>query len=288
MTISQAAPTLSARPAGAGPIRLIALDLDGTLLTTRKTISARTHTVLRAAIEQGVHIVLATARPPRSVEPYYARLKLTTPQINYNGALIWDAPRRKIISHTPLNQEVARKIIAFARRKFRDILVSIEILDKWYTDHYSEVPEYATEVSRRFTPDFIGPLAAFLRVPVTKLMLLGDPAWIEKLEPMLPERFGDVMSHARSDAHLLQIMAPGINKGLALAQVAAQLGVASEEVMAIGDAPNDLEMLRWAGLPVAVDNAWPEVKTAVRYVTGTNNEDGVARAIEKFALEPHR
>ena len=257
------------------------------MLTTRKTISAHTHAVLRAALHQGVHIVLATARPPRSVEPYYTRLKLGTPQINYNGALIWDAPQRRIIRHTPLNQAVARKIIAFARKKFRDMLVSIEILDKWYTDHYSDVPEYATEVSRRFMPDFIGPLEAFLRVPITKLMLLGDPAWIEKLEPMLPERFGALMTHARSDPHLLQIMAPGINKGLALAEVAARLGVPAEQVMAIGDAPNDLEMLRWAGLPVAMDNAWPEVKAAVRHVTGTNDKDGVAQAIEKFVLKPH-
>ena len=96
--------------------------------------------------------MLATARPPRSVLPYYTRLKLQTPQINYNGALIWDEGRKKIIRHTPLDQNVARKVIAFARRKYRDVLVSIEILDKWYTDHYSDVPEYATEVSRNFSP----------------------------------------------------------------------------------------------------------------------------------------
>ncbi len=264
---------------------MIALDLDGTLLTTRKAITGRTHRALRAALHQGVQIVLASARPPRSVVPYYTRLKLTTPQINYNGALIWDEPNRKIIRHTSLNQDVARKIIAFARKKYRDMLVSVEILDKWYTDHYSDMPEYATETSRHFMPDFVGPLEAFLHVPITKLMLLGKPEWIEHLEKLLPGRFGNQMAHARSDPHLLQIMAPGTNKGLALAQVAAAMGIAAHQVMAIGDAPNDLEMLRWAGLPIAMDNAWPEVKAVVRHITPTNNKDGVAVAIEKFVLQ---
>jgi 5-amino-6-(5-phospho-D-ribitylamino)uracil phosphatase len=255
-------------------------------LTTRKSISARTHIALRSAIRHGVHIVLASARPPRSVRPYYTRLKLQTPQINYNGALIWDEPNKKIISHTPLDQKVATKIIKFARRKYPALLVSIEILDKWYTDHYSDVPEYATETSRHFMPDFIGPLGAFLHVPITKLMLLGDPRWIAHLEELLPQKFDNrIMAHARSDPHLLQIMAPGINKGLALAQVAAALGIPAAQAMAIGDAPNDIEMLQWAGTAIAVSNAWPEIKPHAHHVTATNNEDGVALAIEKLVLK---
>jgi Cof subfamily protein (haloacid dehalogenase superfamily) len=273
----------------AGPIRLVALDLDGTLLTTRKSISARTHTTLRSAIKRGVQIVLSSARPPRSVRPYYTRLKLQTPQINYNGALIWDEPNKKIIRHTPLDQAVATRIIKFARRKYPALLVSIEILDKWYTDHYSDVPEYATETSRHFMPDFIGPLGAFLHVPITKLMLLGDPRWIAHLEELLPARFdSSVMSHARSDPHLLQIMAPAINKGLALAEVAKSMGIPAAQVMAIGDAPNDLEMLQWAGTSVAVNNAWPQIKSHVNHVTATNDEDGVALAIERFVLPKRR
>lgn len=235
-----------------------------------------------------MQIVFATARPPRSVRSYYKQLKLQTPQINYNGALIWDEAHRQILRHTPLNQAVARKVIKFARRQYKDLLVSVEILDKWYTDHYSDMPEYATETSKHFTPDFIGPLEAFLRVPVTKLMLLGQPVWIEQLEKLLPKEFGAAITHTRSDPHLLQIMAPGIDKGRALAEVATLLKVPAAAVMAIGDAPNDLDMLRWAGWPVAVANAWPGVKTAVRHVTASNDEDGVALAIEKFVLPPHR
>jgi Cof subfamily protein (haloacid dehalogenase superfamily) len=267
------------------PVQLIAIDLDGTLLTSRKSISRRTHTALAAARDQGIHIVLATARPPRSVRGYYEALKLATPQINYNGALIWDEPRRRIIEHTPLETEVCRKVINVARKMYPEILVSVEILDKWYTDHFSDVPEYATETSKQhFTPDFIGPIDAFLTVPPTKLMLLGDPEWIATLEKQLPRKFGDDIAHTRSDPFLLQINHPSVNKGSAVAAVAKRLGVARENIMAIGDAPNDLSMLVYAGVPVVMGNAWDQVKSAGRAIVPDNDHDGVGIAIEELVL----
>lgn len=267
------------------PVQLIAIDLDGTLLTSRKSISRRTHTALAAARDQGIHIVLATARPPRSVRGYYEALKLATPQINYNGALIWDEPRRRIIEHTPLETEVCRKVINVARKMYPEILVSVEILDKWYTDHFSDVPEYATETSKQhFTPDFIGPIDAFLTVPPTKLMLLGDPEWIATLEKQLPRKFGDDIAHTRSDPFLLQINHPSVNKGSAVAAVAKRLGIARENIMAIGDAPNDLSMLTYAGVPVVMGNAWDQVKSAGRAIVPDNDHDGVGIAIEELVL----
>lgn len=274
----------SAGDARGGGIRLVALDLDGTLLTSRKTVTRRTHTMLRRVIEAGVHVVFATARPPRSVRTYYAALKLDTPQINYNGALIWDEAHRKVLHHTPLHQDRARQVIDFARRAYPELMVSVEILDKWYTDHYADMPEYATETAKHFTPDFVGPIDAFLTVPVTKVMLLGHPNWIADLEKTIPARFGRTIGHTRSDAHLLQILSPGVSKGLALAQVARQLGVARDEILAVGDAPNDADMLAYAGIAVATGNAWPVVKAAVKHVVPSNDEDGVAIALERFVL----
>ncbi len=267
------------------PIELIAIDLDGTLLTSRKSISRRTHTALAAARDQGVHIILTTARPPRSVRGYYEALKLTTPQINYNGALIWDEPRRRVIEHTPLDTEVCRKVINAARKMYPEILVSVEILDKWYTDHFSDVPEYATETSKQhFTPDFIGPIDAFLTVPPTKLMLLGDPEWIATLEKRLPKKFGDDIAHTRSDPFLLQINHPSVNKGIAVTTVAEMLKVRPHNIMAIGDAPNDIPMLACAGVPVVMSNAWDQVKSVGKVIVPDNDNDGVAVAIEELVL----
>ncbi len=266
-------------------IRLVAIDLDGTLLSSRKTITRATHTAVRAVMEMGVKVVIATARPPRSVRTYYEALQLDTPTINYNGALIWDEKRRKLIEHVPLDFAIAKRVIAFGRKKFADLLVSVEILDKWYTDHYSDIPEYVTETGKHFAPDFIGPLDAFLRVPITKLMLLGNPLWMEELERGVGEKFAAHVAHTRSDPHMLQLMNPTTSKAGALARVAAQMGIAQSEVMALGDAPNDVEMLEWAGLAVVPENAWTSVKRVADAVVPSNDEDGVAVALKRFVLE---
>jgi Cof subfamily protein (haloacid dehalogenase superfamily) len=266
-------------------IKLVALDLDGTLLTSRKTISRRTHTVLRRAIEQGVKIVLATARPPRSVRTYYTALKLDTPQINYNGALIWDEPNRKVLAHHPVAPALALQVIQFARKLYPELLVSVEILDRWYTDYYSELPEYATETAKQFTPDFVGPIEAFLVVPATKVMLLGHPDWIAELEKAVAHKFAGRLTHTRSDAFLLQIMHSHVNKGGALKWVAQHLDIPREQIMAVGDAPNDADMLEAAGLAVVVGNAWPVVRARVHHVVAANDADGVAEALERFVLK---
>jgi Cof subfamily protein (haloacid dehalogenase superfamily) len=266
-------------------IRMVAIDLDGTLLSTRKTITPKTHTAIKAAVAAGVKIVLATARPPRSVRTYYEALKLDTPTINYNGALIWDESRRKSIEHIPLDVLIAKKVIAHGRKLYPDLLVSVEILDKWYTDHYADIPEYMTETAKQFMPDFIGPLDAFMRVPITKLMLLGNPKHIVELERSIASRFEKTVSQTRSDAHMLQLMSPNTSKAQALAKIAQLAGIAQAEVMAIGDAPNDAAMLKWAGLSIAPDNAWTAVKKVVRHVVPSNDEDGVAVALQKYVLQ---
>jgi Cof subfamily protein (haloacid dehalogenase superfamily) len=272
-------------PLSTKPIRMVALDLDGTLLTSRKSISSLTHTAVKQVAAKGVHVVLATARPPRSVRGYYEALGLETVTVNYNGALIWEERRKKVVQHVPLDVETARKVIEWGRKKYPELLVSIEILDKWYTDHYSEIPEYMTETAKQFTPDFIGPLDAFLTVPITKLMLIGDPKWIEDLEKQIPKKFAGKVAETRSDATLIQLMNPGISKAMALDQVAKSLGVAADEVLAIGDAPNDIHMLEWAGVAVVPENGWKEAKAVAHALVPSNDADGVAVALRKFILE---
>ena len=265
-------------------VRLVALDLDGTLLTTNKTISRLTHTRLRDAMSAGVKVVLATARPPRAVRDYYLALKLDTPTVNYNGALIWDELRGRIVRHVPLEAGVARKVIDFSRKKYPGLVLGVEILDKWYTDHFDETPEFMVETSKKFQPDFVGPLEAFLTVPITKLLLIGNPAWIADLDASIPKKFAGKVSQVRSDPHLLQVMNPTISKALALAEVSKQLGVDRSEVMAIGDAPNDIHMLQWAGLPLAPENAWATVKKVVHAVLPSNDHDCVGVALERYVL----
>lgn len=267
------------------PIKLVALDLDGTLLTSRKTITVKTHRAIRAVLAKGVKIVLATARPPRSVTYYHERLELGTPMINYNGALIWDARAKRALSHSPLDRNIAKKVIAFARKKYPQMLVQVEILDKWYTDHFDENPEYITETGKSFMPDFVGPIDAFLHVDVTKLMLMGKPAWIIDIESQLPKKFGGQIAFTRSEDFLLQIMNPGVSKAIGLQHLAKKFHIEPANIMACGDAPNDVHMLQWVGLAVAPSNAFDIVKSVAHQIVPSNDEDGIAEALKRFVLD---
>src|SRR5436309_15403150 len=116
------------------PIRLVAVDLDGTLLNDSKQISERTIDALKCLPQRGVKVVIASARPPRSVRPIYRELGLDTWQINYNGALIWDEPSQQPVFHRPMHPRLVRMMIERCRDMFEEVLVSCEVLDKWFTD----------------------------------------------------------------------------------------------------------------------------------------------------------
>ncbi|HUX16625.1 MAG TPA: HAD-IIB family hydrolase, partial [Phycisphaerae bacterium] len=150
-------------------IRLVALDLDGTLLDSNKRLTLRTQGAIERANRMGVRVVIASARPPRSVQPLYDRLGLRTVQIVYNGAMVWDPVRHKVLLHRPLATDAARQVIDAARGKFPDTLVSLEVLNRWYTDRFDEALAQDNGVTLR--PDGIGPLEEILIEPVTKLML---------------------------------------------------------------------------------------------------------------------
>ncbi|MDB5294703.1 MAG: cof-like hydrolase [Phycisphaerales bacterium] len=268
-------------PAYLSPVGLVAIDLDGTLLTDQKQVSIRTAKALAALPAMGVKVVIASARPPRSVRQVYDLLKLDTWQINYNGALIYDPPNAAVVRHEPMPAELVAAIVDRARAAYPDCLVSCEILDKWYTDRADQT--YTTETGRMFQPDLVAPLHMFLSQPVTKLMLLGPTPMIDDLSHTLRPAFPDV-AVVRADPELIQIMGSAVSKGAALRHVAEAYGVPMGRVLAIGDATNDIEMLRSAGIAVAVGNAHPSVKAAAHWVAPTNNEQGVHATLVKYGL----
>jgi len=265
-------------------IRLVAVDLDGTLLTDSKQVSERTAAAFKCLPSRGVKVVIASARPPRSVRHIYKLLNLDTWQINYNGALIWDEPGQTPIFHRPLAKGVARKIIDDARFLFSQVQVTCEILDKWYTDRYD--PGQTTETGRLFKPDVIAPLETFCDGQVTKLMFLADPPTITTLEYALSQAHGggEEITVLRTDDNLIQIMDRRVSKAVALQLVANHYGVPMHHVMAIGDAPNDVGMLQVAGVAVAMDNAHKLVKRVANWVAPSYNVHGVHAALVRYGL----
>lgn len=268
---------------GAPPkILLVAVDLDGTLLNDSKQVSERTADALKCLPSMGVKVVIASARPPRSVRQIYKSLNLDTWQINYNGALIWDEPAQTPVFHRPLAKGVARRVIDDARFLFGHVQVTCEILDKWYTDRFD--PTNTTETGRLFKPDVIAPLDTFCDGQVTKLLFLSDAKTISTLEYAISQAHQDDITVVRTDDNLIQVMDRRVSKAVALQVVCKHYGVELENVMAIGDAPNDVGMLQVAGVAVAMDNAHKLVKKVAHWVAPSNNDHGVHAALVKYGL----
>lgn len=264
------------------PIRLLAVDLDGTLLNESKVLSRPVCDAVAAAVSVGVKVVVATARPPRSVCQFYDQLELATPTINYNGAMVFDPASAQPLLHRPMDIDLARQVCDFARAKMPDVLISLEIQDRWLTDRVDAA--YHTETSRQFIPDLLAPLSEILDRPVTKLMLLAAHEPLLLLEAEIISKFSSEITVTRSDRDLLQIMTAGTDKGMALEFVAKHLSIPLAECLAIGDAPNDQAMLERAGVGIAMGQSGRQLQKIATHVVADNNHDGVAEAIMKYVL----
>jgi Cof subfamily protein (haloacid dehalogenase superfamily) len=273
----------SCAPASRQAIRLVAVDLDGTLLRSDKGLTRRSASAIRQVREMGVPVILASARPPRTCREIHRALELDTYQINYNGALIYNALDQAPWHHQPLPARLVRQVASLARSVDPEVAVSLEVLDQWHTDRVD--PTLLTETARQEQPHRLAPLHELFTSPVTKCMLLAPPARLAKVHQAVRHRFGRRVAIHVSDQHLIQIVHRRVDKARALARIAKAYGIARQQVMAIGDAPNDAGMLRWAGLGVAVDNAWPAAREAADVVTAANDADGVAEALRQYVLQ---
>lgn len=269
---------------------LVALDVDGTLLTSDKRLAPEDADALRTAIRRGVRVVLATARPPRGVRWILEELgafregERDATTINYNGALLWDAARRAAVEHTPLASAIAREIVDRARGRHAGVMVSIETLDVWSADRHD--PSLTMATSALFPPDYVGPLDQALAADVTKLMLIAEPARLPDVRAAV-RTFEDSRRAGVfvTDPHIVQVAAHGVDKGAALERYATSLGVPRERVLAMGDAGNDARMLAWAGLGIAMANADADARAAAdETIDRTNDEAGIAHALRRFGV----
>jgi Cof subfamily protein (haloacid dehalogenase superfamily) len=263
-------------------IRLIAIDLDGTLLTDAKQVCIAACAELQRIAASGVKVVIASARPPRSVRAFYHTLGLDTWQINYNGAMIWDEPGRRVVHHQPMPGDAVLRLVTRARQLHADVLVECEILDRWHTDRDVD-RRFTTGTGKLFKPDVFADLATICTQPITVFNLLGEPAEIDRIEPILIAEAGDEIEIVRAgDADLLIGHHRAACKSVALRHVADHYGVAMSNVLAIGDAPNDIGMLELAGYAVAMGNAPEAVKRVSDWIAPNNNDTGVCAALKHF------
>ena len=264
-------------------VRLVALDLDGTLFDDGKRVSHVTAEAIRDVVRRGeAKVCLVTARPPRSVRAVWEELGLDTPSIHYNGALTWDATRRISLRHKPLRGGICREMATVAREVHPEVIVHAEVMDKWYTDRDDR--SHVTETAKLFEPDGVVPLEECLKGSVTKLMFLADEGPLKAVEEAIAAGFAGRVTMVRTDRDLIQITAPSVGKARALASLAAYLEVPQVDVLAVGDALNDHGMIRWAGRGVAMGNAHPDVKAVADWVAPTNEQDGVLAALRRYGV----
>jgi len=286
------------------PIRLLALDLDGTLLNSGGRLSDRNRSAVAMAIEAGVSVAIVTGRRFRDARPLALQLGLDVPVISHNGALTKHAATLETVRVMLLPQEAAREVVDAGREFGGDALVSDDPSGSGLLvyDNISEgnlaLAKYI-EWSKRIVGD--GAKESVRRVPSLQKYLDHEPIHISfsgscrpmaHLAAMLRERFGQRIQvlctiYPRQDFTLVDILNPAASKGAGLEAVAAELSVSSEETMAIGDNENDIEMLRFADIGVVMANAGHELTECPDFhKTATNDEDGVALAIERFILRP--
>jgi hypothetical protein len=260
--------------------RLIACDLDGTLLRSDGTISQRTRQALASSQAAGADIVLCTARPVRWVRPLAGELGVTAAASACdNGAVLWDLAADQLLT--------ARTLAPVAARGVVDAVSSVLAGGSWAMerpDGFAHEPGYQPHwpVPPDAAVDHIHALLA-VGDPPAKLMF-RNPGY--RADAMLgPAREAAAgraeVTHSNSAGDLLEISAPGVNKATALADLCAERSVTADAVIAFGDMPNDLEMLQWAGRSVAVAGAHPDVIAAAGELTTSNDDDGVARVVER-------
>lgn len=261
---------------------MILLDLDGTTLRPDATLSERTRQVIAQVSAMGVVVVLASARPPRSMRPYYRELELSSPLIAYNGALVVDGAGETIFRQN-LDPKVAREVVALLRERQPTANISLECDDFWHIDRVDEDLREALVRFRIDAPHSEGRVESVLLGEdsgITKVLFpCGDA--VLTLAAEFQEAFGQRASFIPT-GDLVEIVAEGVSKGAAAARLCDHLNIPPEAVVAIGNDYNDVPMLEFAGLAIAVDNAPAGVKKVAHQIVPPNWEDGVAIALEEL------
>lgn len=260
--------------------KLIALDIDGTLTTSGKVIAPKTRAALIDFQRKGGKVVLASGRPTMGILPHAETLRLKEFGgyiLAYNGGCAIDCKTGKTIFQDKLPLEVIPEIC----EEIRGLPVGINtyeggnIIVGNNVNKYTELEARINGMGIKYVEDFPG----YVEFDVTKCLLQGEPDIILELEKKLSEKYSGKLGIFKSEAFFLEIVPDGIDKAAAIDRLIKGLGIRTEECIACGDGFNDVSMLRYAGLGVAMANAKQPVKDAADYVTLSNDEDGIAHLL---------
>lgn len=258
-------------------IKLIATDMDDTLLGSNIQISERNAAAIKKAIDAGIVVMIATGRMYVSVKPFADKLGLDVPLVTYNGALVKGSQSGKVYYEHPLKLQSALDLLAYCKEKgyYIQAYVGNELLVRTPNLFSKEYTRIANVPARPVGEELFN-----LKQAPYKLLAMTKPEDFKAVWKDVEERFDGRVEVTSSKDCFLELMEPGVNKWEAVKAVGEMYGIKPEEIMCIGDSNNDLTMVKNAGLGVAVANANEAVRKAAKMVTASNDEDGVALAIE--------
>ena len=265
-------------------IKFVVLDLDGTLLNSEHKMSERNKEAVRKTIAQGVKVMLATGKTRVSAEPIIKDLGLDTPGVFVQGLIIYNADGT-LRQETTLDGKAARRAIQYAESVGFDVIAysGKRLVTKSLTDAVKAIAAYGEPA-----PEAIGSLLNQIGViPMHKLIMVGgNEQKLRSLRWQLEQMIGDQAAFTHGGVLTsLEVLPKGMGKAVGVKSLLKIMGANPENTLAIGDGDNDIDMLKMVGLGVAMGNAHADVKAAVKYVVASNDEDGVAEALERFVLK---
>ena len=263
------------------PCRLAAVDLDDTLLNNDHLVSNRSCKALRRLSEQGVVVVLISGRMHQSILPINNRIGLENPIISYNGGMVRHARTGEILYHTPIPASIATELVEYCDQ--RKLHLNFCLNDQLYIkkhNEWSDLYEKRTGV----TATALGDLHQLDGEEPTKMQVLDTPERIDLVLLESKERFDRRLYVTRTQIEYIEFMNPDVSKGRALTALADQLNIPMDLVVVFGDGYNDESMMKVAGFSIAMRNSIDEIKICADYITETNQNDGVAVAIEQLLL----
>jgi Cof subfamily protein (haloacid dehalogenase superfamily) len=268
--------------------RLVALDLDGTLLDSDVQIRRQTIDALQQARDRGVQVMIVTGRHHSAVHAYWRQLDLELPASCCNGAYVYDFSVGKPLAGDPFTRPEARELLCIVREHSIHATIYTGVAMAYEKDrrHLANMRQWAATLPEPVRP-CLAPVDSFDRLIdeaeiIWKFLIASDdPAAMETFMRAARARGFDCV---RSSRDRIDIARPGNSKGRRLAEFIAQRNILPGEVMAFGDQDNDRDMLELVGFGVAMGNSRPEVRACADYVTGTNDSDGIAETLQRFVL----
>ena len=263
------------------PCRLAALDLDGTLLNDEHVVTDRNCEALQKLSVQGVVVVLASGRMHQAILPVSNRIGLENPIISYNGGMVKHPLTGEVIHHTPIAAADAMALIEYGDRKglHFNFCLNDQLFIKEHTQ-WSELYQKRTGVAATA----LGDLRELDGQEPTKMQILDTPEKINLLLTECKTEFGEQLYVTRTQVEYIEFMNPQVSKGRALQALANQLDIPKNLIAAFGDGYNDESLMEAAGFRVAMGNSVDEIKAIADYTTDTNQNDGVALAVEGLLL----